>query len=124
MVSDIAAGAQEQSTGLNQVNTAINQMDQMTQQNAAMAEQSTAASQSLSQEAQRLSGLIGQFQVGQAPEPAVGRAATAAPVRPAVAKSAPAHQTARMQKAASTRGAATALRKTDTAPAEDGWSDF
>ncbi len=124
MVSDIAAGAQEQSTGLNQVNTAINQMDQMTQQNAAMAEQSTAASQSLSQEAQRLSGLVGQFQVGQASEPAVGRAATAAPVRPAVAKSAPAQQTARMQKAASTRGAATALRKTDTAPAEDGWSDF
>ena len=58
VVSDIAAGSQEQSTGLQQVNTAINQMDQMTQQNAAMAEQSTAASQSLSQEASRLTELV------------------------------------------------------------------
>jgi methyl-accepting chemotaxis protein len=65
VVSDIAAGSQEQSTGLNQVNTAINQMDQMTQQNAAMAEQSTAASHSLAQETRQLSALIGQFQVGQ-----------------------------------------------------------
>jgi methyl-accepting chemotaxis protein len=47
LVSEIAASAQEQATGLVQVNTAINQMDQVTQQNAAMVEESTAASQSL-----------------------------------------------------------------------------
>jgi methyl-accepting chemotaxis protein len=64
VVSDIAAGAQEQATGLEQVNISINQMDQVTQQNASMVEESTAASHSLSQETDQLSSLIGQFQVG------------------------------------------------------------
>jgi methyl-accepting chemotaxis protein len=125
VVSDIAAGSQEQSTGLNQVNTAINQMDQVTQQNAAMAEQSTAASRSLAHEAQRLAGLIGQFRVGQpeATEPLPGKA-RAAPARPA-AKSAPAQLPARGQAPVAHRnGAAAALRKSDVAPAEDGWHDF
>jgi methyl-accepting chemotaxis protein len=63
VVSDIAAGAQEQATGLQEVNIAINQMDQVTQQNASMVEESTAASHSLSQETDQLSGLVGQFQV-------------------------------------------------------------
>jgi methyl-accepting chemotaxis protein len=39
-------------------------MDQMTQQNAAMAEEATAASRSLAQESERLSDLVGQFEVG------------------------------------------------------------
>ena len=47
VVAEIAAGAQEQATGLGEVNAAINQMDQVTQQNAAMVEESTAASHSL-----------------------------------------------------------------------------
>ncbi len=64
VVSNIAAGAEEQATGLAQVNTAINQMDQVTQQNATMVEESTAASHSLSQETNQLAGLIGQFQIG------------------------------------------------------------
>jgi methyl-accepting chemotaxis protein len=66
VVGAIAAGAQEQATGLQQINIAINQMDQVTQQNASMVEESTAASHSLSQETDQLSGLIGQFQVGPA----------------------------------------------------------
>ena len=66
VVSEIAAGAQEQATGLQQINTAISQMDQVTQQNASMVEELTAASHSLSQETDQLSGLIGQFQVGSA----------------------------------------------------------
>jgi methyl-accepting chemotaxis protein len=66
VVTTIAAGAQEQSTGLQQINIAINQMDQTTQKNASMVEESTAASHSLSQETNQLSGLIGQFQVGSA----------------------------------------------------------
>jgi methyl-accepting chemotaxis protein len=37
LVSEIAASAQEQSTGLNEVNMAVNQMDQVAQQNAAAA---------------------------------------------------------------------------------------
>jgi methyl-accepting chemotaxis protein len=57
----IAGGAEEQASGLSEINTAINHMDQMTQQNAAMAEEATAASRSLSEESEKLSGLIGQF---------------------------------------------------------------
>jgi methyl-accepting chemotaxis protein len=66
LVSDIAASAQEQATGLHQVNAAVNQMDQVTQQNAAMVEQSTAASYSLAEEATTLSRLVDQFQTGPA----------------------------------------------------------
>jgi methyl-accepting chemotaxis protein len=68
IVGEIAAGAQEQATGLQQVNIAVNEMDQTTQQNAAMAEEATAASRSLSQETGRLSGLIGEFKICQAGE--------------------------------------------------------
>jgi methyl-accepting chemotaxis protein len=62
-VGEIAAGAQEQATGLQQVNVAVNQMDQVTQQNAAMAEEATAASRALADESDQLSRLIAQFQV-------------------------------------------------------------
>jgi methyl-accepting chemotaxis protein len=64
LVSDIAASAQEQSTGLNEVNTAVNQMDQVTQQNAAMVEQSTAASHNLASTADGLAELVAQFRIG------------------------------------------------------------
>jgi len=87
VVSEIAASAQEQATGLAQVNTAVNQMDQVTQQNAAMVEESTAASHSLALEAETLSNLIGQFQVGD-------RSANLTPTakRPAPAPSHPVHK--------------------------------
>ena len=65
LVSEIAASAQEQATGLTQVNTAVNQMDQVTQQNAAMVEQSTAASHSLRSETAELVRLISRFRVGE-----------------------------------------------------------
>ena len=64
-VVDIAAGAQEQATGLGEVNTAINEMDEMTQKNAAMVEQSTAASHALRNEASQLVQMIGEFTMGQ-----------------------------------------------------------
>ncbi|HEY8616584.1 methyl-accepting chemotaxis protein [Phenylobacterium sp.] len=76
VVSEIAASAQEQATGLHQVNTAVNQMDQVTQQNAAMVEESTAAGHSLANEALALKKLTAQFRTsanGQgtaAPSPA------------------------------------------------------
>ena len=54
----------EQSVGLSEVNTAVNQMDQVTQQNAAMVEEANAAGATLANEASRLRGLIGQFQLG------------------------------------------------------------
>ena len=66
VVTEIAASAQEQATGLQQVNTAVNQMDQVTQQNAAMVEESTAASHSLAQEARELQRLMARFKTGQA----------------------------------------------------------
>ncbi len=65
VVADIATGAKEQAMGLQEVNTAINHMDQVTQQNAAMVEQTTAAGHSLTQETERLSGLVGQFQIAE-----------------------------------------------------------
>jgi methyl-accepting chemotaxis protein len=63
-VTEIAASAKEQATGLQEVNTAVNQMDQVTQQNAAMVEQSTAASHSLAREAEALATLLRRFQIG------------------------------------------------------------
>jgi methyl-accepting chemotaxis protein len=73
LVVDIAASAEEQATGLNQVNAAVNQMDQVTQQNAAMVEESTAASHGLAGEAESLSNLMRQFQIGQAAPAALVR---------------------------------------------------
>ncbi|UNC14215.1 methyl-accepting chemotaxis protein [Acidiphilium multivorum] len=85
VVGEIAASAQEQSTGLVQVNTAVGQMDQTTQQNAAMVEESTAASHNLAQEAEQLASLIARFDLGgvvdTAPRPVKPR--PAAPARPA-----------------------------------------
>jgi methyl-accepting chemotaxis protein len=78
VVNEIAASAREQATGLDEVNVAVNQMDQVTQQNAAMVEESTAASHALAREADALTQLIGQFQVGAvtaAARPASGRPA-------------------------------------------------
>jgi len=110
VVSEIAASAHEQATGLNEVNAAVNQMDQVTQQNAAMVEETTAAAQSLNQETEKLSDLIGRFQVGRAPS-------SAPAVHKARAVSAPAMKTV------STRGQSAAVRKTESAPDED-WTEF
>ncbi len=73
LVSEIAASAQEQATGLHEVNTAVNQMDQVTQQNAAMVEQATAASHSLAGEAAELAKLVAQFQTGASTKPQAAR---------------------------------------------------
>lgn len=65
IVTEIAASAREQATGLGEVNVAVNQMDQVTQQNAAMVEEATAASHSLATEADDLARLMGQFKVSE-----------------------------------------------------------
>jgi methyl-accepting chemotaxis protein len=84
VVTEIAASAQEQASGLAQVNAAINQMDHVTQQNAAMVEQSTAASHALAQEAEALVQLTRRFKIGQ--EAVEGTPSNMArPRRPAVA---------------------------------------
>jgi len=63
LVTEIAASAQEQASGLTEVNTAVNQMDQVVQQNAAMVEQATAATHSLKRDANELKRLMSRFQV-------------------------------------------------------------
>jgi methyl-accepting chemotaxis protein len=62
-ISEIAASAQEQASGLAEVNSAINQMDQVTQQNAAMVEESTAAAHSLSKETEALTQAVARFRI-------------------------------------------------------------
>lgn len=118
LVSEIAASAQEQATGLQQVNTAVNQMDQVTQQNAAMVEESTAASHSLSQEAETLAGSVSRFQIGDT----AAHSATPVPARPAQrpvhASSSPSAMVLK------TVGRGGAARKYEPAPAEDGWEEF
>ena len=111
-VTDIAASAQEQATGLQQVNTAINQMDQVTQQNAAMVEQATAASHSLANEAESLNRLIGRFELGGTAKPA-DRAA------PRASATAPAAATATALKHTGRGGAAQKF-----AVEEDAWDEF
>jgi methyl-accepting chemotaxis protein len=68
VVTDIAASAHEQSTGLQQVNTAVNQMDQVTQKNAAMVEEMTAAAHGLAGESEELGQLVARYQIRQPKE--------------------------------------------------------
>jgi methyl-accepting chemotaxis protein len=95
LVKEIAASAQEQSTGLHQVNVAVNQMDQVVQQNAAMVEEATAATHSLKGEAGELATLVGRFKVGgAASRPAAANPASrpiASPARAAQARAAAFH---------------------------------
>ncbi len=114
VVTDIAASAQEQATGLNEVNTAVNQMDQVTQQNAAMVEEATAASFALAQEAEALTSMMSQFKVGAQATGAVrvsarGRSPAGNPVHVAQAK---------VVAFAGGRGGAA------RAPKEESWTEF
>jgi len=65
VIADIAASAQEQSTGLEQVNTAVNEMDRVTQKNAAMVEEMTAAAHGLAGETEELGQLVARYQIRQ-----------------------------------------------------------
>jgi methyl-accepting chemotaxis protein len=70
LITDIATGANEQSSGLQEVNVAVGEMDKVTQQNAAMAEEATAASVSLAKEGKQLASLIDQFNLAALSSPA------------------------------------------------------
>ena len=135
VVSEIAAGAEQQATGLQQVNTAISQMDQTTQQNATMVEESNAASHSLSQETSQLANLVEQFQVEgrdgaalrrelrkAAPHafanPAAAEATKPAPAAPKPASAAPKPASA----AAGPQGGG--RRRRVAVAAKDGWTEF
>lgn len=64
LVSEMAVGSAEQSTGLGEINVGVTQLDQVTQQNAAMVEQATAASHLLNTDATKLSKLVSHFNIG------------------------------------------------------------
>ena len=102
VIAEIAASAQEQSTGLEQVNTAVNEMDRVTQKNAAMVEEMTAAAHGLAGESEELGQLVARYQVRQtkddplraelkkaAPHAFREAAKTAAPGTPAPARAKP-----------------------------------
>ncbi|MCE1192780.1 MAG: methyl-accepting chemotaxis protein [Acidovorax sp.] len=65
LMSEINAASSEQSTQIGQVSQAVDQLDHMTQQNAALVEQGAAAAQSLQDQANRLAGAMGQFQLAR-----------------------------------------------------------
>jgi methyl-accepting chemotaxis protein len=115
VVTDIAASAQEQATGLNQVNAAVNQMDQVTQQNAAMVEESTAASFALAQEAEELSRMMSQFKVGAQ---SVGATRASAKRRPPASNPVHASQAKVAAFAGGGRGAPAPVS------ADDAWTEF
>ncbi|MBY6136226.1 HAMP domain-containing protein [Nocardioides marinus] len=70
LVSGIAEGAAEQSTGLHEINTGVTQLDQVTQQNAAMVEQATAAGHMLNSDATKLAELVAHFTISGQGTPA------------------------------------------------------
>jgi methyl-accepting chemotaxis protein len=63
LIAAISAAGVEQTQGIGQVGDAVSQLDQVTQQNAALVEQSAAAADSLSQQATRLTEVIGVFRL-------------------------------------------------------------
>ncbi|MCZ2498639.1 HAMP domain-containing protein [Xylophilus sp. Kf1] len=66
IIAEISSSANQQTTGIGEVSDAVNDIDRMTQQNAALVEQSAAAAESLREQAQRLAGVVGQFQLAGA----------------------------------------------------------
>ena len=63
IVSEIAAGTQEQSNGIAHVNREVMQMDQNTQQNAALVEQATSAGRAIVDQAEALNALVARHTV-------------------------------------------------------------
>lgn len=64
IIQEMAAAAQEQSSGIEQVNKAISQLDEVTQQNAALVEEAAASSEAMDEQAQDLRGLMTFFDTG------------------------------------------------------------
>jgi methyl-accepting chemotaxis protein len=116
IVSEIAAGAKEQSVGLQEINTGVSQMDHVTQQNAAIVEETTAASHGLSREIEKLMDLVGRFETGHEP--------AAEPAHREVRNAAPQQKTRTALKTISTRGVPSAVRKLEAIANEQNWEEF
>jgi methyl-accepting chemotaxis protein-2 (aspartate sensor receptor) len=119
VIGEITAAAAEQSNGIGQVNGAVAQLDQMTQQNAALVEESAAAAESLREQAQRLAGVVGTFELD-------GAAAhgAAAPIRPAAPAARPAPRPAEAAEAVIEQARATSRPAAAAKPAGDDWESF
>ena len=94
VVSEIAAAAQEQSSGIDQVTRSVAQMDHVTQQNAASAEESSSAATELAQQAAELSATVGSFQLDKVVAPAAvvaSRSGSRAPAGASARNGAKAH---------------------------------
>ncbi len=63
IVSEIAATANGQTSGIDQVNKAVAEMNKVTQQNAASAEESSSAASELSGQSEELAAMVGAFQL-------------------------------------------------------------
>ncbi len=122
LVSGIAEGAVEQSTGLNEINTGVMQLDQVTQQNAAMVEEATAAGHLLKTDSTQLAQLVSGFSIkdgaGLTQMP-TDVAAPAAEVQPASA-----HGTDDWDLDEITPAPSGATGATDGNAAKDLWQDF
>ncbi len=78
IVSEIAASAKEQSSGVDQINRAVADMNQVTQQNAANSEESSSAAAELSSQSEELAAMVGSFKLQQASGVTLARPAMAA----------------------------------------------
>jgi methyl-accepting chemotaxis protein len=83
IIAELAAGSQEQLSGIEQVNRAVTQLDQMTQQNAALVEEASAASKSMASRSQAMSEMLERYHLGQGEQPRSneGRVAPGAGIR-------------------------------------------
>ncbi len=120
IIGEITAAATEQSSELGQVTGAVTQLDQMTQQNAALVEESAAAAESLRDQAERLSAVVGKFQVDGMSHRAVAYVPSQAPAYTA-SPSIPAKPIAK----APVRSAPKAAERQAPAPVSDNdWTSF
>jgi len=115
-VSNIAASAREQSSGLAEINTAVNELDHVTQQNAAMFEETTAASHALTSEADALVHAVSRFKLSGIQRTPTQARDTFVSQRPT-----PAHPSPPARMPMSQGNAALALQPS---PQEDGWEEF
>lgn len=122
LVSGIAEGAVEQSTGLGEINTGVTQLDQVTQQNAAMVEQATAAGHLLSSDSTQLAQLVSGFSIKDGAkaaqmQPDAGHPAATEPLPSA-------HGSDDWDLDAATPAAVSASAGMDGNAAKDLWQDF
>ncbi|MFC4213634.1 methyl-accepting chemotaxis protein [Pseudophaeobacter arcticus] len=121
LVSGIAEGAVEQSTGLNEINTGVTQLDQVTQQNAAMVEEATAAGHLLNTDSSKLAELVAIFKVDGSAS-VVQMPTAASSVAPVVAPSA--HGNDDWDLAAMSPAPTPVRVGSDGNTAKDMWQDF